>query len=656
MNKSVHSLKGILHKIPIPLQITLKVYLLGMGIFSLFRIILFLFNWEDTQAQSLTDVLTSLFIGMRFDTTISCYILAVPLVVLLTNYYLLKWNKFLFLVSILFIAVLYTLSFAVEATDIPFFNHFFDRLNISVFLWNNNADFALDMLFKEWEYLGSFLLFLSVSFLFYRTLIPIYKKYSVYSKPANTPLIELTYTLVFLTIFFFSLRGKINFDVPPLDTRDAYHSTYPFANKITLNPVFTLLRSLIDSLDPKNKTLHLIDNEKAVKNVQHYLQIKEQKYDSPIARDVVQHSKQQPNVVLILMESMTRHKMGRYGNPLNLTPNLDSLAKNGLAFDKIYSAGIHTYNGIFSTLFSFPAVYRKQPLKTSPIKEYYGLPQVLKEKGYNTNFFITHDELFDNVGAFLRANGFDRVYSEKDYPQDKILGTWGVPDDYLFEFGTAKLNELAQAKHPFLSVFLTCSDHSPYVIPSYFQPKNNNVSQQIVEYADWSIGQFLKSCSKQDWFDNTLFVFVADHGQPMNVVYDMPLAFNQIPFIIYAPDLIHPESIDNLGLQVDVFPSIMGVLEQSYINNTLGINLREQKREFAFFSADDKIGVLNDSLFLIHYKDENEYLYNYKNKNTTSIYDKYPKQVEKMKKYAFSFIQATDWLTRQNKQRKPQLK
>jgi phosphoglycerol transferase MdoB-like AlkP superfamily enzyme len=284
------------------------------------------------------------------------------------------------------------------------------------------------------------------------------------------------------------------------------------------------------------------------------------------------------------------------------------------------------------------------------------MPQVLKSKGYQTAFFTTHNELFDNVGGFLTANGIDRVYSDKDYPEDKLIGTWGVADDYLFEYSMDKLNTMAKSEKPFLSVYMTCSDHSPYTLPSYYKTDKTSIKEQIVEYADWSVGQFIEMSSKEEWFNNTLFVFVADHGQSMNLVYDMPMSLSHIPCIIYNPRIIKPKSISEVGIQIDIFPTVMGLLNQSYVNSTMGVDLLKEKRPYAYFNGDDKVGVVDDSLFYIYRDSEVESMHAYKEKNVNNYIEENKVEATKMKNYATSFLQTYQWILEQNLEGEPTLK
>jgi phosphoglycerol transferase MdoB-like AlkP superfamily enzyme len=377
--------------------------------------------------------------------------------------------------------------------------------------------------------------------------------------------------------------------------------------------------------------------------VQTYLKIEKAVPGSPIARQVFADSSEAQhkyNVVLVIMESMGAAKMRRHGNVKNITPFLDSIANHGFYFNNIYTAGIHTFNGIFSTLFSFPAIYRQHPMKESAIRKYHGIAQTLKKIGYSTTYFTTHDGQFDNVEGFLRANDFDNIISQSDYPSSEVKTTLGVPDDYMFRFSIPFIDKLAQQGKPFFVSFMTASDHGPWYVPDYFKSSQSGLKDRAIEYADWSLKQLVSLSSDRPWFDNTLFVFVADHGAPITVVYDISMDYHHTPLAFYAPKIIEfPVVSDVIGGQIDVFPTLMGFLNQPYINSTLGINLRKETRPYIIINDDDKLGVIGQENFLIYRADNNISLYHYRNAEKRNYCKEYPQITKEMTTYLKSNLQ-----------------
>jgi phosphoglycerol transferase MdoB-like AlkP superfamily enzyme len=593
--------------------------------FTLFRIILLFTEFKQLEIlpNKYSLIANAFFMGWRFDTVISCYILFFPLLFLSIFSIFNGSKKLLYNIIHYFIFILFSLAFALCAFDIPYFNYYFSRLTIVILSWTDNAAFGFKMIFEEIRYFIYFIVFLIVCFLFYISIKKIKKiivsnSSSIGNKKINFYISHLLFSLLALAIMFLGIRGRIE-KKSPIKVGTAYFSNYAFPNQLGLNPVFTFIQSYIDKLNPENASLHLMDNGLAIKITNTNLGIKNNQI--PFER-LVEAKSNQPNanIVLVIMESMSAGKMKRYGNINNLTPFLDSIANVGLCFNNIYSAGIHTFNGIFPTLFSYPALLKQHPMNATEIPIYTGFSNTLKNFGYQNIYFTTHDEQFDNVSGFLHANGFDKIVSQKDYPSSAILSTLGVPDHYMFNFSIPLLNQLNNNKKPFFAAFMTASDHGPYIIPDNipFKPKQNDMREVIVEYADWAISQFITDVSNQKWFDNTIFVFLADHGSVIGSnIYDMPLTYNHIPLIVYAPKLIkESKSIDEFGGQIDVYPTIMGLLGYSYVNNTAGIDLLNEKRPYMYFSVDDKIGCVNDSLFYIYRTNGKESLFKYKKGET----------------------------------------
>lgn len=133
-----------------------------------------------------------------------------------------------------------------------------------------------------------------------------------------------------------------------------------------------------------------------------------------------------------------------------LTPFLDSLYLESLSFDHFYSAGIHTNHGMYATLYSFPAIMKRNAMKGAVVPVYSGLPTVLKDNGYRNLFFMTHESQYDNMNAFLRTNGFDEIYAQENYPKDKVVNSFGVQDDFLYQYALPILNKRAEERQPFL--------------------------------------------------------------------------------------------------------------------------------------------------------------------------------------------------------------
>ena len=341
-------------------------------VFTLFRIILLFTEFKQLEIlpHKYALIANAFFMGWRFDTVISGYILFFPLLFLSIFSFFNGSKKLLYNIIHYFIFIFFSLAFALCALDIPYFNYYFSRLTIVILSWTDNAAFGFKMIFEETSYFIYFIVFLIVCFLFYISIKKIKKiivsnSSSIGNKKINFYISHLLFSLLALAIMFLGIRGRIE-KKSPIKVGTAYFSNYAFPNQLGLNPVFTFIQSYIDKLNPENASLHLMDNGLAIKITNTNLGIKNNQI--PFER-LVEAKSNQPNanIVLVIMESMSAGKMKRFGNTKNLTPFLDSIANVGLCFNNIYSAGIHTFNGIFSTLFSYPALLKQHPMNATEI-------------------------------------------------------------------------------------------------------------------------------------------------------------------------------------------------------------------------------------------------------------------------------------------------
>ena len=622
------------------IRFILKIYLLALSVFSVFRIMLFLSEFDriDEKEVAILTIIKSFIMGVRFDIVISGYILILPTLIFLTLELIGFKSKSIKQFFFYWIYILFTIAFTVSTADIPYFNQFYDRFSVGAFEWMESYKIVISMIFQEPKYFLFIIPFILLEIVFYILLKKIFEQENETQK--INFFLNTFVSLIFLAIVFLGIRGRIE-EKSPIRIGTAYFSNNSFLNKLGLNPSFTLIRSYLDSKDEDNRVVKFMDDKLAIEMVQKNLGITKTQYNSPIAREVQPDTllSAQPNVVLIIMESMSAAKMKRHGSTEELTPFLDSLSNNSIYFENIYTAGKHTFNGIFSTLFSFPALYRQHSMKTN--NQYDGISTSLLKNGYSTTYFTTHDSQFDNIEGFLRSNNFQNVISQSDYPVSEVKTTLGVPDDFMFRFSIPKINELSERENPFFVTFMTTSDHSPFYVPEYFQPKAKAIESQIVQYADWSLQQFIQLASKEAWFNNTIFVFVADHGAAIDAKYDISLNYFHTPLIIYAPELFKANEVhQKIGSQIDVYPTVMGLIKQKYVNNTLGIDLLNEERKFTIINDDDKVGILDtDYLCIMKNNGAKLELYKYKEQDKSNYFDQEQEKALEMADYAKSNMQ-----------------
>lgn len=636
------------------IRLILKSYGIAILLFFVFRLILFFTGTGNigNVSDSASDIARAFIMGVRFDIVISGYLLVLPYLVLTIMFLINRRSLIVTRTVFYFVFAVFTVSFLVCAVDIPYFNQFFSRFTISAFQWFDSPVFVFRMIVEEPAYWIFILPFVILTLIFYRLLSRAFAGFEQ-SQVTERPLVfKVLISLVFLGVMFAGARGRLA-KKSPIKVGTAYVTDNAFLNQLGLNPVFTLMQSFFENLDKRNQAIRLADEIVAINKVQQYLGIEPANPYYPLYRRVVPDTfaDVKPNVVIVIMESMAASKMKRNGETGNLTPFLDSLAMNSYYFDSIYSAGIHTFNGIFSTLFSYPAIFRQQPMRESRILKYNGLSNTLKKLGYSTTYITTHDGQFDNVEGFLSTNDFDQIITEDDYPSDEVKTTLGVPDDYMFRYSIPVLNSLHRKGKPFLTVFMTASNHGPYYLPEYYKPHSDEIRNQMIEYSDWSLRQFIRLAEQQDWFSNTLFVFVADHGIHKKRSYDISLEYHHTPLIFYAPHLLPESRIYNcIGGQIDVFPTIMGILKQPWINNTSGIDLLKEKRPFIMVNSIDNFGVIGKEFFLIVKHDGSSKLFRYRNRSMKDYSREFPEIKRLMDEYARCNLQVFQYINDNRRQ------
>ena len=599
------------------------------------------------------DVLHALLIGWRFDTVVACYLLAVPFLLLSLGQFLgarsdrwIQWADRFF--HVIMLPVLFIL-----AADIPWFLHNYARLSVSALHWVDNVGYMTNLVLQErsfWIYLLPFIGAYALVMLGLRWAKLASNKThpgGSLSAKSGSHIIGTSITFfVTASLLFVGMRGRVD-EKSPIQIGTAYFGDNPFLNQLGLNPVFTFAVSSEKSFSSSRSPVLLMDAETATWNAMLELGAEQGLMASPIARRIMPTTPMDSaNVVIILLESMSTFKMGQYGGRADLTPFLSALQKVSLTCDHAYSAGIHTYNGIYSTLYSFPALYQQQPLEDWLGNKHQGLAHALRSKGYSTVFCTTHDPEFDNMKGFLLSHGFDRVISEDDYPEEWIASTNGVPDHRMFEYALPELNTLAN-KGPFLSVFMTTSDHKPYILPDslWIEPHSAKLEDRIVEYVDRSVAHFFELASKEPWYTNTVFVILGDHGVNLGHTYDMPLSFHHTPLLFHVPSgHISPGRISSPCGQIDVAPTILGMLNVPWMNTTMGIDIIKQQRPFMYFCADDRIGCIDSAHYFIDRGDGHETLYRYADLSNDDLTEQFPEKVGAMKRYTYSMMQTTQWL------------
>ena len=282
-----------------------------------------------------------------------------------------------------------------------------------------------------------------------------------------------------------------------------------------------------------------------------------------------------PNIILVTIESLSAKYMGSNGDERNLTPNLDALRKQSLYFNNFYATGTRTDRGLEAITLSIPPTPGRSIVKRVGRESgFASFGQQLAAVGYDSVFVYGGRGYFDNMNAFFSGNGY-RVVDQSSVQESDISfkNAWGMSDEDLYT-QALKLADADYANQvPFLLQLMTTSNHRPYTYPEgRIDIKSGNGRDGAVKYTDYAIGQFLEQARKKPWFDNTIFVFVADHTAGSAGKEDLPINNYQIPLFIYAPKLIEAREVSHLTSQIDLAPTLLAMLNMSYTSTFFGRN------------------------------------------------------------------------------------
>lgn len=306
------------------------------------------------------------------------------------------------------------------------------------------------------------------------------------------------------------------------------------------------------------------------------------------------------NVVLVLMESLSAKYMGTYGGRENITPNLDRLTSESLFFSNAYSTGTRTVRGIEGVVLSVPPTPGQSIVRRPNNDKLFNIGSEFRARGYETNFVYGGNSFFDNMGAFFSGNEFG-IIDIDNFKKDEITfsNAWGVCDEDLFNKTLSESDLAYNSKKPFFQFLLTTSNHRPYTYPEHIDIPSGTGRSGAVKYADFSIGQFLEKAKTKPWFDSTVFIFISDHNAAVAGSEHIDPSDYRIPIIIYSPKNIKPQNRTDLVSQIDLAPTLLGLLNFSYESKFLGKDLNQNQPERAFLGTYQKVAYMTNQEFVV---------------------------------------------------------
>jgi len=605
-----------LQRIPRLLRWIVSVLVSFLFVMALYRL-LFFFKYNPV-GKPLSG--SAFLMGLRFDIKFTC-ILGVAILAVCALPFL---NPIKSKRAKTFWGVLLTIIFMVVvlfyAVDYFYYDYLQQRLNASVLNYFNDAGISYKMATESYPVfkvlLGLIILSIGAGYFFNRMLA----KYQQ-QLPYSNIKFSVWYVVVFL-LFALGVFGKIGqFN---LRWSDAFTLSDNFKANLALNP-FQSFFSTLNYKDTHPDVKIVKDNYALMAN---YLGVQKQdsihlNYEREYTGNNASHNP--PNVIIVICESFSMYRSSMSGNPLNTTPYFNELCKKGVFFDRNFTPSYPTARGVWATVTGIPDVLGDNNRSASRSPDVVDQQLIINDlKGYDKFYFLGGDPTWANIKGLL-LNNIDslHLYSQENFKAKK-LNVWGIDDKNLFLEANS---QLAKQQKPFFAIIQTADNHRPYSIPNedLGQFKKvayaddtihkygfENIDQlNAFRYTDFCYQQFFEAAQKEKYYANTIFVFVGDHGIGGNANAMYPLSWTEqrltnehVPLLFYAPALLQPKLVHSVSSQIDIMPSVAGLLGIPYHNNSMGKNLFDTTNtmeENAFIIDHDakNIGVVNSQFYFV---------------------------------------------------------
>jgi len=652
-------------RVPKTIQWIVKLFLIYLFIFTAFRIATVVFF--KPKNLTVIELLPSFWLGLKYDLRWIAFILS-PIVFFslflnLSPFYSDK-NKKIWTIYLGIITLLVLFFYGADFGQFAYINA---RLNADALIFAEDPKESLQMIWQSypviWILIGLFGAVLMMIWMFRKTHVNIEGK--------NLSIHKFSYKKKwhFLAVLILGWFMYGFFTFKPLNFFRAFNLNNEFKSNLALNPLqnfFSTLRFRKPDYDTKAK-----ENFSTIAN---FLAIEKNNETNPYSRIVYPGTKvleRQPNIVLVICESFSMYKSSMSGNILNSTPYFNDLCKQGIFFNRCFSPTFGTARGVFATVTGIPDVLLSKfaTRDTVTVKQ---RTIINNFEEYEKFYFIGGRSQFNNFTGLINNIKGVTIYEEGKYKSVKE-NVWGISDKNLFlEANTV----LAKQEKPFFAIIQTADNHRPFKIPiedNDFVQKN--ISDEVLKkngfeslkeynsfaYSDYCFKKFIEAAKKNTYFNNTIFVFVGDHGLEGNAsaVYpkawmDQRLADEHIPLLFYSPNLLTAQQRNETVSQIDILPTIAGMIQQPYINTTLGRDLldstKKENAAFIIYHAPGWIGMVTDDYFYrknIRIKKEELVTATNKPLNLT------PLQQDSVKKYlstlTTSFYETARWMLVNNK-------
>jgi phosphoglycerol transferase MdoB-like AlkP superfamily enzyme len=384
------------------------------------------------------------------------------------------------------------------------------------------------------------------------------------------------------------------------------HVTNQYEAELAGNGIYQFFAAFRDNQLDYAKYYPTLPDDQAFATLRPLLATPDATFTSSDPRDITRtitadRPERKLNVVLISVESLS----GDYVEGLDvskhkhLMPNLDALAQKSLFFTGLYANGTRTVRGLEALALSVPPTPGESIVKRPDNEHLWSLADVFNQKGYRSEFVYGGYGYFDNMNHFFANNGYEAVdrnaIDAKDIHAENV---WGVADEDLYTLVIKRMDDAYAHHQPYFGHVMTTSNHRPFTFPAGRVPLPQGSRRAAVQYTDWAIADFLRRAATRPWFKDTVFVITADHCATSAGKTSLPLDRYHIPLLIYSPGNVQPGRVDRLMSQIDIPPTLLGMLGFSYTSRFYGYDLfrLQPGRERAFVSTYQELGYLHGNV------------------------------------------------------------
>tara|TARA_R110001592_G_scaffold281911_1_gene549521 strand:+ start:12232 stop:14202 length:1971 start_codon:yes stop_codon:yes gene_type:complete len=369
-------------------------------------------------------------------------------------------------------------------------------------------------------------------------------------------------------------------------------SSDPLMNDLVLNSSYSLFFSIkqMSSEDDAFKYYGKMDEDKIIQLVRESMatavgqsSANQYNYETmpTLMNRLPSYQGKPKNLVILLQESLGARYVGGLGG-LPLTPNLDALMEESWNFTRMYATGTRSVRGIEAVTTGFSPTPARSVVKLGKSQtDFFTIADLLKTKGYHTQFIYGGESHFDNMKSFFLGNGFTDMQDFPTFENPKFVGSWGASDGDLYNKADQQFTQLNKSATPFFSLVFTSSNHSPFDYPDdsitlYNSPKQTR--ENAAKYSDYALGEFIKKAKASDYWDNTIFVVVADHDSRAYGNQLVPIDHFRIPAVIFGCGVKHKQD-DRLTSQIDLPPTLLSLIGINNYSPMIGHDMTQQIEE-----------------------------------------------------------------------------